>query len=67
LVGRTSNHQVSGTSGEHRQGLERVKRRGGLSGRLPPSGVPVTIGRIDYAENPGAAVLTELSVHGALR
>jgi ribosomal protein S18 acetylase RimI-like enzyme len=33
----------------------------------PPSGLPVAIGAIDYAERPAAGTLTQLSVHGALQ
>jgi hypothetical protein len=29
----------------------------------PPSGLPVAVGGIDYAENPGAGTLYQLSVH----
>jgi ribosomal protein S18 acetylase RimI-like enzyme len=33
----------------------------------PPSGLPVAVGGIDYAENAGAGTLYQLSVHGALQ
>ena len=33
----------------------------------PPSGLPVALGGIDYAENPGAGTLVQLVVHGALQ
>jgi ribosomal protein S18 acetylase RimI-like enzyme len=33
----------------------------------PPSGLPVAIGGIDYAPNPGAGTLWQLAVHGALQ
>ena len=33
----------------------------------PPSGLPVAVGGIDYAENPGAGTLYQLSVHPALQ
>jgi ribosomal protein S18 acetylase RimI-like enzyme len=33
----------------------------------PPSGLPVALGGIDYAENPGAGTLWQLAVHGALQ
>ena len=33
----------------------------------PPSGLPVALGAIDYAENPGGGTLTQLAVHGALQ
>ena len=54
LVGSTSNHQVDGTSGEDRQGLERAKR--GEVDYLAACRTGAT-GGIDYAENPGAAAL----------
>jgi ribosomal protein S18 acetylase RimI-like enzyme len=33
----------------------------------PPSNLPVAIGGIDYAMNPGAGTLWQLAVHGALQ
>ena len=33
----------------------------------PPSGLPVALGGIDYAESPGAGTLWQLAVHGALQ
>ena len=33
----------------------------------PPSGLPVALGGIDYAEHPGAGTLWQLAVHGALQ
>jgi ribosomal protein S18 acetylase RimI-like enzyme len=33
----------------------------------PPSGLPVAIGGIDYAPNPGAGTLWQLAVHGVLQ
>ena len=33
----------------------------------PPSGLPVALGGVDYAENPGAGTLWQLAVHGALQ
>jgi len=33
----------------------------------PPSGLPVAVGGIDYAETPGAGTLYQLSVHPALQ
>jgi ribosomal protein S18 acetylase RimI-like enzyme len=33
----------------------------------PPSGLPVALGGIDYAESPGAGTLWQLVVHGALQ
>ena len=33
----------------------------------PPSGLPVAVGGIDYAEHPGAGTLYQLSVHPALQ
>jgi ribosomal protein S18 acetylase RimI-like enzyme len=33
----------------------------------PPSGLPVAVGGIDYAQNPGAGTLYQLSVHPALQ
>ena len=33
----------------------------------PPSGLPVAIGGIDYAPDPGAGTLWQLAVHGALQ
>jgi len=33
----------------------------------PPSGLPVALGGIDYAKNPGAGTLWQLAVHGALQ
>ena len=33
----------------------------------PPSGVPVAIGGVDYAQKPGAGTLWQLAVHGALQ
>lgn len=33
----------------------------------PPSGLPVALGGIDYAKIPGAGVLWQLAVHGALQ
>jgi ribosomal protein S18 acetylase RimI-like enzyme len=33
----------------------------------PPSGLPVGLGGIDYARNPGAGTLWQLAVHGALQ
>jgi ribosomal protein S18 acetylase RimI-like enzyme len=48
--------------------LERA-RRGEVDylAACPPSGLPVAIGGIDYAESPGAGTLYQLSVHGALQ
>jgi ribosomal protein S18 acetylase RimI-like enzyme len=48
--------------------LERA-RRGEVDylAACPPSGLPVAIGGIDYAENPGAGTLMQLSVHPALQ
>lgn len=48
--------------------LERA-RRGEVDylAACPPSGLPVAIGGIDYAENPGAGTLFQLSVHPALQ
>ena len=48
--------------------LERA--RGGVVDYLavcPPSGLPVALGGIDYAKNPGAGTLWQLAVHGALQ
>jgi ribosomal protein S18 acetylase RimI-like enzyme len=44
-------------------------RRGDMDylAACPPSGLPVALGAIDYAENPGAGTLTQLAVHGALQ
>ena len=33
----------------------------------PPSGLPVALGGIDYAQSPGAGTLWQLVVHGALQ
>lgn len=33
----------------------------------PPSGLPVALGGIDYAESPGAGTLWQLAVHGTLQ
>jgi ribosomal protein S18 acetylase RimI-like enzyme len=33
----------------------------------PPSGLPVALGGVDYAESPGAGTLWQLVVHGALQ
>jgi ribosomal protein S18 acetylase RimI-like enzyme len=33
----------------------------------PPSGLPVALGGIDYAQHPGAGTLWQLAVHGALQ
>ena len=33
----------------------------------PPSGLPVALGGIDYAPSPGAGILWQLAVHGALQ
>jgi ribosomal protein S18 acetylase RimI-like enzyme len=33
----------------------------------PPSGLPVAIGGVDYANTPGAGTLWQLAVHGALQ
>lgn len=33
----------------------------------PPSGLPVAIGGVDYAEHPGTGTLWQLAVHGALQ
>jgi ribosomal protein S18 acetylase RimI-like enzyme len=33
----------------------------------PPSGLPVALGGIDYAKNPGTGTLWQLAVHGALQ
>jgi len=33
----------------------------------PPSGLPVALAGIDYAENPGAGTICQLAVHGALQ
>jgi ribosomal protein S18 acetylase RimI-like enzyme len=48
--------------------LERA-RRGEVDylAACPPSGLPVAIGGIDYADRPGAGTLYQLSVHGALQ
>jgi ribosomal protein S18 acetylase RimI-like enzyme len=48
--------------------LERA-RRGEVDylAACPPSGLPVAIGGVDFAENLGAGTLYQLSVHGALQ
>jgi ribosomal protein S18 acetylase RimI-like enzyme len=48
--------------------LERA-RRGEVEylAACPPSGLPVALGGIDYAESPGAGTLWQLAVHGALQ
>jgi len=48
--------------------LERA-RRGEVDylAACPPSGLPVAIGGIDYADRPGAGTLYQLCVHGALQ
>ena len=48
--------------------LERV-RRGEVEylAACPPSGLPVALGGIDYAQRPGAGTLWQLVVHGALQ
>jgi ribosomal protein S18 acetylase RimI-like enzyme len=33
----------------------------------PPSGLPVAVARVDYAESPDAGILSQLTVQGALR
>ena len=48
--------------------LERA-RRGEVEylAACPPSGLPVALGMIDYAEKPGAGTMCQLAVHGALQ
>jgi ribosomal protein S18 acetylase RimI-like enzyme len=48
--------------------LERVKRgEVDYLAVCPPSGLPVALGGVDYARNPGAGTLWQLTVHDALR
>ena len=48
--------------------LERARRgEADYLAACPPSGLPVAVGGIDYAESPGAGTLYQLSVHPALR
>jgi ribosomal protein S18 acetylase RimI-like enzyme len=50
------------------EALERA-RRGEVEylAACPPSGLPVAIGMVDYAEGTGAGTICQLSVHGALQ